>query len=188
MQWPLELPAPARKERGGEQSRAAGATGEDATARVSSSRRGWARGGSSEGKARQRPPARTSHVAQWPRAPWGRTCGAAPSPSTASGERASGEGERAKRRRIGKQKNLEGESEARVYIWWAGSEAETARHRQKQRKRMEANEERQKPLPAKSAPINRGHTIADRTAGNIQADVDGGSFGKPPRACIGKLL
>ena len=46
-----------------------------------------------------------------------------------SGQRASGEGERAKRRRIGKQKNLEGESEARLYIWWAGSGAETARHR-----------------------------------------------------------
>ena len=52
---------------------------------------------------------------------------------------------------------------------------------------MEANEERQKPLPAKSAPINRGHTIADRTAGNIQGDVDVGSVGGAVRACLGRL-
>ena len=48
------------------------------------------------------------------------------------GKRASGR-ERRKRRRIGKQKNLEAKSRARVYIWWASFGAEAARHRHKQK-------------------------------------------------------
>jgi hypothetical protein len=106
--WLAELDARGKEEEegGAEESRAAGVTGEDATARVSSSRRGWAGGGNSEGKPRRRPPAGTGRVSQWPRPPWGHTRGTAASPSPVSGERASGEGERTKRR-IGKQKNLE---------------------------------------------------------------------------------
>ena len=52
---------------------------------------------------------------------------------------------------------------------------------------VEANEKHVKLIQEESVSTNLGHTVADRTVGNIQGDVDGGSFGKPPRACLGKI-
>jgi len=52
---------------------------------------------------------------------------------------------------------------------------------------MKATKELQKPLPAESAPDNRGHTIEDLTAENNSGDVAGVSFLESLRACLGKL-
>jgi len=51
---------------------------------------------------------------------------------------------------------------------------------------MKATKELQKPLPAESAPDNRGHTIEDLTAENNSGDGDGGSIGRVCPACVGK--
>ena len=51
---------------------------------------------------------------------------------------------------------------------------------------MKATKELQKPLPAESAPDNRGHTIEDLTAENNSGDVAGVSFLESFRACLGK--
>ena len=95
--------------------------------------------------------------------------------------------ERAKTRETeGEEKFSKQKAEAEYIFVLLNSDKKLKQLQRSQRRAKKSKENHEEVLRVKADSVNRGRILRDLTAVKILGDVDGGSFEKPVRACLGK--
>ena len=97
--------------------------------------------------------------------------------------------ERAKTRETeGEEKFPKQKAEAEYIFVLLNSDKKLKQLQRSQRRAKKSKENHEELLRVKADSVNRGRILRDLTAVKILGDVDGGSFEKPVRACLGKYV